>query len=345
MTTMNSHRTHDQRQGNGRPATMRAVVRHHYGSPDVLQVEDLPVPTPGAGEVLVRVVAASVSRGDWHMMTGRPYLMRLVGFGLRRPRVPGLGSDLAGVVEAVGPDVTGFAPGDEVFGVGRQAFAQYAVAPARKLARKPASVSFEHAAAVPVSALTALQALRDQGRLRAGQHVLVIGASGGVGSFAVQIAKAWGAEVTGVCSTAKTELVKGLGADHVIDYTQREIDAEGPRYDLVLDIGGNRRLGTLRRALAPGGTLVFVGGEDGGPVSGGLDRQLRASALSPFVGQRLGGMWVTRENGGDLEVLSPMLADGSVVPAVDRVCRLDDVRQALHDLEAGRVRGKVVVVP
>jgi NADPH:quinone reductase-like Zn-dependent oxidoreductase len=324
--------------------TMRAVLRDAYGSADVLRIGSAPRPEAGPGEVLVRVRAAGLARGDWHVMTGRPYLMRLAGFGVRRPRRHGLGSDLAGVVAAVGPDVTGFAAGDEVFGIGRHTFAEYAVAPVGKLVRKPAELTFEQAAAVGVSALTALQALRDQGRVQAGWRVLVIGASGGVGSFAVQLAKAWGAEVTGVCSTAKVEHVRRLGADHVVDYTTTPVESLPP-HDLVLDIGGNRPLRVLRRTLAPGGTLVFVGGEDGGPVSGGLGRQVRATALSPFVRERLGGMWIARENAADLELLVPFLRDGRVTPALDRVVTLADVPQALRDLEAGRVRGKVVVRP
>jgi NADPH:quinone reductase-like Zn-dependent oxidoreductase len=318
---------------------MAALVRDAYGSADVLTCEQTDRPTAGPGEVLVRVHAAGLDRGAWHLMTGKPYLMRLV-FGLRRPKQRGLGMELAGVVETVGADVTQWAAGDRVFGVGTASFAQYSVAQPGKLARMPAELTFDRAAAVPVSALTALHALRDQGRVTAGQSVLVIGASGGVGSFAVQLAKAFGARVTGVCSTAKTDFVRSLGADHVIDYTTGDL-GDG-RYDLVLDIGGNRSLRTLRRLLTPTGTLVFVGGEDGGPISGGLGRQLRSMLLSPFVGQRLGGMWVSGANTADLQAVAELIEAGSVTPAVDRVCSLADLPAAMRDLEAGRVRGKVV---
>lgn len=272
------------------------------------------------------------------MMTGRPYLMRIAGFGLRRPKKPGLGSELAGVVEAVGPDVTAFAVGDEVFGIGRASFAEYALARAGKLARMPANIVAVQAAAVPVSGLTALQALRDKGRLHAGQSVLVIGASGGVGTLAVQIAKAFGAEVTGVCSTAKTDLVRSLGADHVIDYTAGDIGDR--RYDLVLDIGGNRSLTTLRRMLTARGTLVIVGGESGGRWFG-IGRQLRATALSPFVRQRLVAL-LASENSDDLDALRTLIEAGSVTPVVDRSCSLSEITDAMRDLEAGRIRGKVV---
>ena len=273
-------------------------------------------------------------------MTGQPYLMRIAGFGLRRPKNPGLGSELAGVVEAVGPDVTGLAPGDAVFGIGRASFAEFSLASAGKLAQMPANVTYVQAAAVPVSGLTALQALRDKGRVRAGQSVLIIGASGGVGTLAVQIAKAFGAEVTGVCSTAKVDLVRSLGADHVIDYTTGDITEGDRRYDLVLDIGGNRSVTTLRRMLAPKGTLVIVGGEGGGRWFG-IGRQLRAIALSPFVRQRLGTL-IASENSKDLDTLRAMVEDGSITPVIDRTCSLSDVPDAMRDLEAGRVRGKVV---
>jgi NADPH:quinone reductase-like Zn-dependent oxidoreductase len=323
--------------------TMQAMVREIYGTADVLRTAEVERPAPTDGEVLVRVRAAGLDRGAWHMLTGEPYLMRLAGFGLRRPKNPGLGSDVAGVVEAVGAGVAGLAVGDEVFGMGRNTFAEYAVARADMIAAKPAALSFEQAAAVPVSAVTALQALRDQGQVRAGQSVLVIGASGGVGTFAVQLAKALGAEVTGVCSTAKLDLVRSLGADHVVDYTTTRLEQTGARYDLVLDIGGNRPLRALRRLLTPRGTLVFVGGEDGGGFSGGLGRQLRSTALSPFVGQRLGGMWIAKVNTADLEALTAMIDVGAVVPALDRVCALSQLPQAMGDLAAGRVRGKIAV--
>jgi NADPH:quinone reductase-like Zn-dependent oxidoreductase len=321
---------------------MQAIARDAYGSADVLEVRDVPRPVAAAGEVLVRVRAAGLDRGAWHLMTGRPYLMRLAGFGVRRPKDPGLGTELAGVVEAVGAGVTGLAVGDAVYGAGRNSFAQYASARLGKLARKPANLTFEQAAAVPVSGVTALQALRDQGHIQPGQSVLVIGASGGVGSFAVQVAKALGGHVTGVASTAKLDFVRSLGADDVIDYTVGDLAVGGRRYDLVLDIGGNRPLRNLRRLLTPKGTLVFVGGEGGGRVTGGLGRQLRALILSPFVGQRLGSFWVAISNTADLDTLRTMIEAGAVTPALDRVCALADIPAAIRDLEAGAVRGKVV---
>jgi NADPH:quinone reductase-like Zn-dependent oxidoreductase len=321
--------------------TMTAVERDTYGSADLLSVRTVERPNAAGGDVLVEVSAAGVDRGVWHVMTGRPYLMRIAGFGLRRPKNPGLGSELAGVVAAVGADVTGVAPGDAVFGVGRSAFAEYALARAGKLARMPANLTYVQAAAVPVSGLTALQALRDKGRIQAGQSVLIIGASGGVGTFAVQIAKAFGATVTGVCSTAKIDLVRSLGADHVIDYTAEDISEGNRRYDLVLDIGGNRSLRTLRRMLTPTGTLVIIGGEGGGRWFG-IGRQLRAIVLSPFVRQRLGTL-IASENSNDLDALRTMIEDGVVIPVIDRACSLPEVPDAIRDLEGGRVRGKIVV--
>jgi NADPH:quinone reductase-like Zn-dependent oxidoreductase len=325
------------------PPTMRAVVRDAYGAVDLLQVREVPTPTAAAGEVLVRVRAAGLDRGAWHVMTGRPYLLRLSGFGVRRPKDPGLGTELAGVVEAVGEGVTGVAVGEAVYGAGKGSFAEYATARAGALARQPANLTPEQAAAVPVSAVTALQALRNHGRLRAGQSVLVIGASGGVGSFAVQLAKAFGGQVTGVASTAKLDFVRSLGAHDVIDYTVGDLADLDRRYDLVLDIGGNRPLAILRRLLTPKGTLVFVGGEGGGRIAGGLGRQARAMVLSPFVGQRLGSFWVARCTTADLDLLRTMIEDGAVTPALDRDCGLSDLPAAMRDLEAGRVRGKVVV--
>ena len=323
-------------------ATMRAIARDAYGAADVLRVRDVPRPTAAAGEVVVRVQAAGLDRGAWHVMTGRPYLMRLAGFGLRRPKDPGLGTELAGVVETVGADVTGFAVGDAVYGAGKSSFAQYATAAPGKLAARPANLTVEQAAAVPVSGVTALQALRDQGHLKPGQTVLVIGASGGVGAFAVQIAKALGGHVTGVASTAKLDFVRSLGADDVIDYTVGDLAGGGRRYDLVLDLGGNRPLASLRRLLATNGTLVFVGGEGGGRVTGGLGRQLRAMILSPFAQQRLGSFWVAIPNTADLDTLRTMIEGGTVTPALDRSCALSDIPAAMRDLEAGTVRGKVV---
>ena len=265
---------------------MRAIVQTRYGDAGDLHLDRIDIPEAADDEILVRVRAAGLDRGTWHLMTGKPYVMRVAGMGFKGPkdRVPG--RDLAGVVEAVGSAVTKFAIGEEVYGIGRGTFAEYAVAPEGKLAHKPAQLSFEQAAVVPISAGTALQALTDQGRLEAGQSVLVIGASGGVGSYAVQIAKALGAEVTGVAGTEKLDLVRSLGADHVIDYTLADF-ADGTRhYDLILDIAGNPGLSRLRRALTPTGTVVLVGGEHGGNLTGGMNRSLRALLLSPFIGQR-----------------------------------------------------------
>jgi NADPH:quinone reductase-like Zn-dependent oxidoreductase len=325
---------------------MKAILRDRYGSADVLRVGDLDVPRVGDDDVLVRVRAAGLDRGVWHIMAGMPYAIRLAGYGVRSPKRPGLGSELAGVVEAVGANVTELQPGAAVFGTSRASFAEYALARPQKLARMPANLTFEQAGAVPVSAVTALQALRDCGRVEAGQRVLVIGASGGVGTFAVQIAKAFGADVTGVCSTGKVDLVRSIGADRVIDYTRDDLTDGDERYDVVLDIGGNRPLSQLRRLLTREGTLVFVGGEGGDRWTGGLDRPLRAMVLSRFVPQRLGTPWfIAKENSADLDVLRALIEKGAVTPVVERVVTLDQVPDAIRDLRAGRVRGKLVVAP
>jgi NADPH:quinone reductase-like Zn-dependent oxidoreductase len=321
---------------------MKAIVRDRYGSADVVRLEDVELPRAGDDEVLVRVRAAGLDRGVWHIMAGLPYLIRAAGYGLRRPKTAGLGTEFAGVVEAVGTNVTELRPGDAVFGTCNASFAEYAAARPDKLARMPANLTFEHAAAVPVSAVTALQALRDRGRLQAGQRVLVIGASGGVGSFAVQIAKAFGAHVTGVSSTRKIDLVRSLGADHVIDYTNADITDDGQRYDLVLDIGGNRAVSTLRRVLTADGTLVLVGGEAGGRWTGGIQRQLGAMIVSLVVRQRL-GTFIAKPNTADLDTLRALIESGSLTPAVDKVVALDQVPDAIRDLAGGRVRGKVVI--
>jgi len=323
-------------------AEMQAIVQDAYGSVDVFRLAQITRPEMADNEVLVRVHAAGLDRGTWHMMTGRPYLLRVIGFGFRRPknRVPGL--DVAGTVMNVGSAVTRFAPGDEVYGVAKGSFAEYAAAREDKLALKPAGLTWEQAAAVPVSGLTAFQGVHDSGRLAPGQKLLVIGASGGVGSYAVQLGKAHGAEVTGVCSTAKVELVRSLGADHVIDYT-REDFADGPeRYDLILDIGGNARIPRLRRALTPAGTLVIVGGEEGGRWTGGFGRSLRAAALSPFVRQQL-KMLAAKEHFSTLERLTDLIEAGKVTPSIDRTYPLDQVPEAMRQLEAGKVRGKVAI--
>ncbi len=322
---------------------MRAVLQTKYGNADVLSLGEVDRPTIGAGEVLVQVRAAGLDRGTWHLMAGLPYLVRLVT-GLRAPRraVPGLA--VAGVVASVGPDVTRFRQDDEVFGVGKGSFAEYVAAREDKLALKPSNLTFEQAAAIPVSGQTALQGLTDVGRLVAGQKVLIIGASGGVGTFAVQIAKALGAEVTGVCSTAKVDLVRSIGADHVIDYTRDDFAAGGTLYDLILDMGGNSSLRRLRRVLTSHGTLVIAGGEEGGRWFGGIGRQLRALALSPFVGQRLTS-FVAKEHVAGLERLKELAEKGQLVPVIERTYPLSDTRDAMRQLAGGHVRGKLVIVP
>ncbi len=323
------------------PPMMQAIVQDTYGSADVLRVARIARPEVGANEVLLHVHAAGLDRGTWHVMTGRPYLGRLA-FGVRRPKNPVPGRDVAGTVVGVGSNVTKFAVGDEVFGIGHGSFAEYAVAREDKLAGKPRNATFEQAAVVPVSGITALRALCDSGRVEAGQQVLIIGASGGVGSYAVQLAKAFGAEVTGVCSTAKVDLVRSLGADHVIDYTRNDF-ADGARnYDLILDIAGNPKLSRLRRALKPAGTAVIVGGEEGGNATGGMNRQFRAFALSPFVRHRL-TMVVPKERASDLERLADLIEAGTVIPSIDRTYPLDRAPEAMRHLEAGKARGKVAI--
>jgi NADPH:quinone reductase-like Zn-dependent oxidoreductase len=317
------------------------MVQERYGSADLLRLTRIALPEVADNEVLIRVHAAGLDRGAWHLMTGRPYLLRL-GFGIRGLKKPVLGREVAGTVVAVGPAVTRFSAGDEVFGIGPGSFAEYTVAREDKLARKPANVSFEQAAVVPVSALTALQALRDAGRVEQGQQVLIIGASGGVGSFAVQLAKHFGAEVTGVCSTAKLDLVRSLGADHVIDYTRDDFAGGASRYDLILDLAGNPAVSRLRRALTPTGTAVIVGGEEGGSLTGGMDRQLRALTLSLFVRQRL-TTCLCKERSIDLEQLTDLIEAGKVTPSVDRTYPLDRVPEAMRHLEAGEARGKVAI--
>jgi NADPH:quinone reductase-like Zn-dependent oxidoreductase len=320
---------------------MKAIVQDKYGSIDVLEVRDVDKPKIENGDVLMRVLAASAHMGDWHFMTGLPYLFRIAGSGLRAPKTRVRGTDVAGRVEAVGKDVTQFLPGDEVFGTCAGSFAEYATARKDKLAAKPANLTFEQAATVPTSGCAALQALR-VGKVQPGQKVLIIGAAGGVGSFAVQIAKAFGADVTGVCSTRKVDLVRSLGADDVIDYTRDDFAATGRRYDLILDIAGNRSVSHLRRALASRATLVIVGGEGGGRWLGGIDRQLRATMLSPFVSQKL-GTFVAKAKGEDLVVLTDLIEAGKVTPAIDKEYPLSEVPAAMRHLAEGHARGKVVI--
>jgi NADPH:quinone reductase-like Zn-dependent oxidoreductase len=321
---------------------MKAIAQDTYGSTDVLQLRDIDKPVPREHEVLVRVRAAGLDRGVWHLMTGLPYMIRLIGFGVRRPKVRVRGMDVAGVVEAGGERVTRFKPGDEVFGWADGTYAEYVAAPEGNLAPKPANLSFEQAGAVPTSGFAALQGLRDEGQLQAGQKVLVIGAAGGVGSFAVQLAKAFGAEVTGVASTAQLDLVRSLGADHVIDYTREDVTDGTRRWDLILDTAGHRSLSRLRRALAPRGTLVIVGSEVRGRWMGGFDRNLRAVALSRLVGQRL-RMLSSKPRRDDLETLRELLEAGKVTPPIDRTYPLAEVPQAIRDMIRGQGRGKRVI--
>lgn len=321
---------------------MKAIVQDAYGSPEILNLREIDKPNVGDDEALVRVHAAGVDRGVWHLMTGMPYLLRLFGFGLRAPKNPVPGMDVSGVVEAVGENVARFRPGDEVFGIGKGTFAEYASIREEKLAPKPSNLTFEESASLAISGLTALQGVRDHGRVEPGQSVLTIGASGGVGTYTVQIAKAFGAEVTGVCGAEKVEMVRSIGADHVIDYT-REDFAEGEgRYDVILDIGGNSSLARLRRALTAKGTLVLVGGEGGGRWLGVVGHLLRAHLLFPFVSQKLGA-FVSSENREDMIVLKELIESGKVVPIIDRTYPLAEAPEALRYLEEGHAKGKVVI--
>jgi NADPH:quinone reductase-like Zn-dependent oxidoreductase len=321
---------------------MHAIVQDRYGSADVLRLERIDTPTIAANEVLVWVRAAGLDRGTWHSMAGVPYLMRILGFGFRKPKNRVAGLDVAGTVVAVGSEVTQFALGEHVFGISRGSFAEYAAAREDKLVTKPAKLTFEQAAVVPISGGTAIQGLRDSGHVTAGQHVLIIGASGGVGTYAVQLAKAFGAEVTGVCSTTKLDLVRSLGADHVIDYSTDDFADGRQRYDLILDIGGNTKLARLRRALTPRGTLVIVGGESGGRWTGGFGRSLRAPLLSLFVRQRL-TMLASKEHARYIEPLAELIAAGQVKPSIDATYTLEQVAEAMRRLEAGHVRGKLAI--
>jgi NADPH:quinone reductase-like Zn-dependent oxidoreductase len=320
---------------------MRAITYTEYGPSDVLRLKELAKPIPKDDEVLLAIRAASVNPLDWHFMRGTPYIVR-IGAGLRRPKVTSLGVDVAGQVEAVGRSVTGLKPGDEVFGSCRGAFAEYACAPERGLVLKPANVTFEKAAAVPAAGLTALQGLRDKGRIRRGQKVLINGAAGGVGTFAVQIARAFGADVTGVCSTRNVDMVRSIGAHHVVDYTRDDFTKSGRLYDLMVDTIGNHPLSNCRRALNPEGTLVMIGGPDKRRWLGPLPDVLRAVVLSLFVSQKL-LPFLARPSADDLMVLRGLLETGQVAPVIDRSYPLSDVPEAIRYLERGHARGKVVI--
>ena len=319
---------------------MKAIVQDTYGSPDVLELREIDQPVAGDDEALVRVHAAGVDQGVWHIMAGLPYLIRLAGYGIRAPKNPVPGADLAGVVEAVGTSVTRFQPGDEVFGIGK-ARSPSTRAREDKLAPKPSNLSFEQAAAVAISGLPALQGLRDHGNVRRGQKVLIIGASGGVGTYAVQLAKALGAEVTAVCSTAKVDMVS-RSAPTASSITGVRTSRRKRHYDVILDVGGNSSLSRLRRALSPRGKLVITGGETDGRWLGGFDRQIRARLLSPFVGQTL-TTFISAEKYEDMLELKDFIEAGTVRPVIDRTFPLSEVPEAIRYLRDGRARGKVVI--
>jgi NADPH:quinone reductase-like Zn-dependent oxidoreductase len=322
--------------------TMKAIVQYKYGSPDVLELQEIGKPVVKVDEALVRVRAASANPADWHFMRGLPYIMRPQA-GLGKPKNSVLGRDIAGQVEAVGKDVTWFRPGDEVFGNPEGGgFAEYTAVSEGSLGLKPANLTFEQAAAVPLAALTALQGLRDAGQVQPEQKVLIIGASGGVGTFAVQIAKSFGADVTGVCSTRNVEMVRSLGADHVIDYTQEDFTQSQQKYDLILQLAGTHSPSDCRRALTSKGTLVLSSGESSGRWIGPVDRIIKAVVLSPFVSQKLGA-FLMKPNKDDLQFLRELIEAGKVTPVIDRTHPLSEVPEAIRYLEEGHARGKVVI--
>jgi len=320
---------------------MKAIVQDSYGPPDVLRLKEIQPPTAGPGQVLARVRAAGLDAGVWHLMAGKPYAIRL-GFGFRAPKNPVRGTEFAGQVEAVGAGVTGVRVGDEVFGVGDGAFAEYVRASADRIAPKPPSLTFEEAAAVPISATTALQALRDKAKVQSGQRVLIIGAGGGVGTFAVQLAKSFGAEVIGVCGPDKADLVRSLGAAQVIDYTREGLGTKANPYDVIVDTAGNRPLAELRHVLAPEGTLVIVGGEGGGPLLGGVTRSLGAQLRTGFTRQKLIGLFA-HANTADLNTLGDLIEAGKLRPVIDRTYPLGETPQAIANWARGHARGKAVI--
>jgi len=324
-----------------RAEKMKAIVQHEYGSADVLKLENIDLPNIGSKEVLIEVHAAGLDRGTWHLMTGTPYLIRALGFGLTKPKQPIPGFDVAGRVREVGSEVTRFVPGQEVYGIAKGSFAEYAAANENKLVLKPGNLSFEAAAAVTVSGITALEALTDQGNLQAGQHVLIIGASGGVGSYAVQLAKALGAEVTGVASAAKADLILSLGTDYAIDYRTEYLDGKR-QYDLIVDIGGRNSISRLRSVLHPKGTLVFVGGEGGNRVTGGIGRQICGALMSPFVKHDL-KMFVSGEKLSMICKLDEFLESGAVKSSIGKRFTLEEVPQAISEMLSGNANGKSVI--
>ena len=321
---------------------MKAIVQDRYGSADVLEFRDIEEPVVGENDVLVRVHAAGCGPDVWHLMTGMPYMARLA-IGLSKPKLPVLGWDVAGTVDAVGSNVLGIQPGDEVMGTTKGSFAELAIAKADDLVPKPAGLSFEEAGALPISGITALRAVRDEGNVQPGQTVLIIGAAGGVGSLAVQIAKAYGAKVTAVSSTSKEDLVRSIGADDVIDYTREDFTDGSRRWDVIIDTAGRRPLSELRRALTPKGTLVIVGGDGGGRWTGGFFRgMLRAPVVSLFVGQRLRGL-ATKVKREDLIALTELVEAGTLKPVIDRTYPLIEAPDAIRYLEEGHSRGKIVI--
>lgn len=321
---------------------MKAVVYRCYGSPDVLELEDIEKPIPADNEVLVKIKAASVNPLDWHYMRGSPYIMRLIGSGLGSPKNPRMGVDFAGTVEAVGSRVTQFKPGDDVFGGGKGAFAEYVtIAEDKGIVLKPANMSFEQAASVPIAAITALQSLRDKGQIQPGQKVLINGASGGVGTFAVQVAKSYGAEVTGVCSGRNAEMVRSIGADHVIDYKQEDYTENGQQYDLIIDMVGNHSLSENRKVMKPEGKFIIIGGAKGnwlGPLMG----PIKAMLYSPFVDQDF-IMFIAKMRKQDLSVLGELMKSGVLTPVIDRSYPLNEVPAAIRYSEEGHARGKIII--
>lgn len=322
---------------------MNAITRKTYGSPDVLELREVDIPEISADQVLVRVGAAGVNQSDYLATRGWPYIARLMGWGLRKPKQPILGTDLAGRVEAVGSAVEGLQRGDEVFGWGSGTFANYAAVPENNLVTKPTNVTVDQAAAIPTAAITALHAIRDKGQVEVDQHVLVIGASGGVGTFAVQIAKAFGAEVTAVCAPSAVDLVRSTGADHVIDYTRDDFTHHRAAFDVIIDMVGNRSLRECRRALCRKGTFVVVGGQNPHSLTG-MSRFAKAALMSPFVGQRFRPLF-SMPSHDDLAVLKNLIEAGKLLPVIDRHYDLSDTAEALRDLEHGHPRGKVLIGP
>src|SRR5438445_5263639 len=334
----------EQRPGEHKEEThMKAMVYHTYGSPDVLKLEEVQKPVPQDDEVLVQVLAASVNAGDWHLLRAKPFLMRLMGYGLLKPKHTILGSDIAGRVEAVGRNVKQFQSGDEVFGntakYGFGGFAEYVSVPENALALKPTNISFEEAAAVPLAAVTALQGLRAKGQIQPGQKVLIYGASGGIGTFAVQLAKSFGAEVTAVCSTRNVDMVRSIGADHVIDYTQEDFTKNGQRYDFIFAVNGYHSIFDYKRALSPKGVYVMIGGS--------MAAMIQAMLLGPVISmtgrQKMGSMGVAKPNQKDLVFMKELLEAGKVVPVIDRRYPLGETAQAIQYLEEGHAKGKVVI--